>query len=102
MLRAPPAPRQAVEADPWLGTGRASPPSSRATGAGPPGPRGDTRRTIHDSGRRSRDRASSGGRAPTASPDHDGYTRAVGAVDTMDTFFELLNAGDREAAVQLM
>jgi hypothetical protein len=26
----------------------------------------------------------------------------VGAVDTMDTFFELLNAGDREGAVRLM
>lgn len=26
----------------------------------------------------------------------------MGAVDTMDTFFELLNAGDREAAVGLM
>ena len=26
----------------------------------------------------------------------------MGAVDTMDTFFELLNAGDREAAVALM
>jgi len=26
----------------------------------------------------------------------------VGAVDTMDTFFELLNAGDRESAVGLM
>ncbi len=31
-----------------------------------------------------------------------GYTPAVGAVDTMETFFELLNAGDREAAVALM
>lgn len=26
----------------------------------------------------------------------------MGAVDTMETFFELLNAGDREAAVALM
>jgi hypothetical protein len=26
----------------------------------------------------------------------------MGAVDTMDTFFELLNAGDRESAVRLM
>jgi hypothetical protein len=26
----------------------------------------------------------------------------MGAVDTMDAFFELLNAGDREAAVRLM
>jgi hypothetical protein len=31
-----------------------------------------------------------------------GTLRPVGAVDTMDTFFELLNAGDREAAVGLM
>src|SRR4051794_34727597 len=102
MLRAPPALRQAGAAGPGPGTGRASPPSGLATDAGPREPRAGTRRTIHDSGTRSRDRASSGGRAPTASPDHDGYTRAVGAVDTMDTFFELLNAGDREAAVQLM
>jgi hypothetical protein len=26
----------------------------------------------------------------------------MGAVDTMETFFELLNAGDREGAVALM
>jgi ketosteroid isomerase-like protein len=30
------------------------------------------------------------------------YTLAMGAVETMETFFELLNAGDREGAVALM
>ena len=30
------------------------------------------------------------------------YTRAMGAVDTMEVFFEKLNAGDREGAVALM
>ncbi len=30
------------------------------------------------------------------------YTAAMGAVETMETFFELLNAGDREGAVALM
>ena len=44
----------------------------------------------------------SDGRRPTACSNDGGYTAAVGAVDTMDTFFELLNAGDREAAVGLM
>jgi hypothetical protein len=31
-----------------------------------------------------------------------GYTRGVGAVDTMELFFERLNEGDREGAVSLM
>ena len=31
-----------------------------------------------------------------------GYTRHMGAVDTMETFFDLLNSGDREGAVALM
>jgi hypothetical protein len=30
------------------------------------------------------------------------YTPAMGAVETMESFFELLNAGEREAAVALM
>ena len=31
-----------------------------------------------------------------------GYTRHMGAVDTMETFFDLLNSGDRDGAVALM
>ena len=31
-----------------------------------------------------------------------GYTRGMGAVDTMEQFFELLNSGDRDGAVALM
>jgi len=31
-----------------------------------------------------------------------GYTPGMGAVDTMEVFFEKLNAGDREGAVALM
>ena len=34
--------------------------------------------------------------------DHTAYTLSMGAVDTMETFFELLNSGDRAAAVALM
>src|SRR5439155_10366066 len=32
----------------------------------------------------------------------EGTLRSMGAVDTMETFFERLNAGDREGAVSLM
>ena len=31
-----------------------------------------------------------------------GYTRGMGAVDTMEQFFDLINSGDREGAVSLM
>jgi hypothetical protein len=33
---------------------------------------------------------------------HGPYTHGMGAVDTMEVFFEKLNAGDREGAVALM
>lgn len=39
--------------------------------------------------------------AATARRPH-GYTGAMGAVDTMELFFERLNEGDREGAVSLM
>jgi len=46
---------------------------------------------------------------PAAASDHAAasgrpspYTWAMGAVDTMETFFELLNGGDRAGAVALM
>ena len=38
----------------------------------------------------------------TRVPDQTTYTLPMGAVDTMETFFELLNAGDRAGAVALM
>jgi hypothetical protein len=44
--------------------------------------------------------AAEGARA--AGSDTAGYTRTMGAVETMEVFFELLNAGDREGAVALM
>lgn len=39
--------------------------------------------------------------APAAASESH-YTRAMGAVDTMELFFDRLNAGDREGAVALM
>ena len=40
--------------------------------------------------------------APAASGRPPPYTWPMGAVDTMETFFELLNSGDRAGAVALM
>jgi hypothetical protein len=37
-----------------------------------------------------------------ARPAHPGYTPEMGAVDTMEQFFEFINAGQRDAAVALM
>lgn len=39
---------------------------------------------------------------PAAPGQFGGYTPGMGAVDTMEVFFEKLNGGDREGAVALM
>src|SRR6186997_1721066 len=55
--------------------------------------RRSVRRRRPNSGQADRRRASMGGRR---------YTPRMGAVETMEDFFEKLNAGEREAAVALM